>query len=114
MRELNEKEMKLKVKFVKSVEKGVSKSQMFKELYDSGISVGDISKITECHYSFVYGVISESREIVKKDTVSKSDTIRQMYENGMTTGEISKKLNSNYSFVFSVIKKYKKDKEKLA
>lgn len=113
MRNLNEKELLMKQEFETSVTKGVSKSQLFKDMYDQGITVGDISKITESHYSFVYGVISSSRELEKKPTESKSDVIRKMVDEGKNPGEISKILNSNYSFVFSVVKKYKSEKEKV-
>lgn len=110
-RVLNEREQSMRKDFDKLVGKGVAKSEIFRKMYDDGISVGDISKITESHYSFVYGVISSSREIVKKDEVSKSDVIRKMVDEGKTVGQISKELNSNYSFVFSVVKKYKSMKE---
>lgn len=112
MRQLNEKEMALRVDFNKKVEGGIKKSDLFRQMYDQGMNVGDISKVTDCHYSFVYGVISESREIVKKEGESKSDKIRSLVDQGKSAGEIAKELNSNYSFVFSVVKKYKKDSEK--
>lgn len=84
-----------------------SKSDAMRYLFDNGMTVAQISKFMSAHYSFVYGVISTTREIVKKSTTSKSDVIRQMFDTGMTAGQISHQLNSNYSFVFSVIKKYK-------
>lgn len=85
------------------------KSDMFRFLYDSGMSVGEISKFTGSHYSFVYGVISSSREITKKEGISKSDVIRDLAAKGMTAGQIAKELNSNYSFVHSVVKKYRSE-----
>lgn len=89
-----------------------SKSELFKTLYDLGMEICDIARECESHYSFVYGVISNSRENVRKvKTESKSDIIRKMFDEGKTPGEISKELNSNYSFVFSVVKKYKSTKE---
>lgn len=112
MRELTSTESKVRKAFEKAVAQGVSKSQEFKRLYDEGYTIGDISKITTSHYSFVYGVISESREIVKKPGVSKSDEIRALADSGLTTGQIAKQLNSNYSFVFSVVKKHQKSKER--
>ena len=88
-----------------------SKSEMFRMLYDCGMEISEISKNCESHYSFVYGVISASREVRKVKTTTKSDLIRELFDQGKTPGEISKELNSNYSFVFSVIKKYKSTKE---
>jgi transposase len=84
-----------------------SKSEMFKFMYDAGMSVAEISKIVGSHYSFVYGVISSSREMEKVEKDSKSDKIRKLVDAGKTPGEIAKELNSNYSFVHSVVKKYK-------
>lgn len=88
-----------------------SKSDMMRYLYDAKVSIADIQRFMNCHYSFVYGVISNSREITKTKTESKSDIIRKMYNENKTVGQIAKELNSNYSFVFSVVKKYKQNKE---
>lgn len=88
-----------------------TKSELFRRLYDNGLEIAEIARITESHYSFVYGVISNSREIRKVKKITKSDTIREMYDEGKKVGEIAKELNSNYSFVFSVVKKYKNEKE---
>lgn len=84
-----------------------SKSEMFKQLYDLGMEVCEISKTCESHYSFVYGVISANREIRQVPKASKSDEIRKLADEGKTPGEIAKLLNSNYSFIFSVVKKHK-------
>ena len=84
-----------------------SKSEMFRLMYDYGMEVCEIAKECNSHYSFVYGVISASREIRTVQKTSKSDDIRRLAAEGKTPGEISKLLNSNYSFVFSVVKKYK-------
>lgn len=88
-----------------------SKSEFFRTIYDMGVDVCDISRICNAHYSFVYGVISSSREIRKVEKKSKSDDIRRLFDDGKTPGEIAKLLNSNYSFVFSVVKKYKESKQ---
>lgn len=88
-----------------------SKSEMMRYLYDNEVSIADIQRFMNCHYSFVYGVISSSREIKKETKDSKSDTIRKMFDEGKKVGEIAKELNSNYSFVFGVVKKYKENKE---
>lgn len=88
-----------------------SKSEMMRYLYDEKMSVADIQRFMNCHYSFVYGVISSSRTIEKDAKESKSDIIRKMYDDGKKVGEIAKELNSNYSFVFGVVKKYKANSE---
>lgn len=89
-----------------------SKSSMFQYLYENQVSIADIQRFTNCHYSFVYGVISSKNENVRHEkSTSKSDEIRQLFDTGLTVGLIAKQLNSNYSFVFGVVKKYKEKKE---
>lgn len=90
-----------------------SKSEVFRKMYKWGFSISEISNIMNSHYSFVYGVISNSFEIEKSQKTSKSDIIREMCDKGMTVGNIAKELNSNYSFVHSVCKKYKESSEYL-
>lgn len=87
-----------------------SKSDMFRKLYDMGMEVSEIAKECSSHYSFVYGVISSTREIRTVQTESKSDIIRSLSDAGLTVGAIAKELNSNYSFIFSVVKKHKASK----
>jgi DNA invertase Pin-like site-specific DNA recombinase len=91
-----------------------SKSELFRTLYDMGMEICEIARECGSHYSFVYGVISASREVRTVDKTSKSDEIRKMVDEGKTPGEIAKLLNSNYSFVFSVVKKYRASKETTA
>lgn len=95
----------------------VNKSEMFREMYEEGKSVAEISKETGSHYSYVYGVIQrmcakQGVEVRKERKESKSDTIRTMYMDGKKVGEIARELNSNYSFVFSVVKKLKAELER--
>lgn len=101
----------INVKLVEVYEQGLSigksKSQIFKELFEEGYNVGDISFSTKNHYSFVYGVCDSKVGIERKDEKSKSDVIREMVDEGKTVGVIAKELNSNYSYVFTVVKKYK-------
>jgi transposase len=90
----------------------MNKSDMFREMYDSGMSVAEIARETGSHYSYVYGVIQRlcnkrGEEVRKERKASVSDTIRAMVDEGKTVGQIAKELNRNYSFVFSVVKKYK-------
>jgi predicted peroxiredoxin len=84
-----------------------SKSELFRKLYDAGVEICEISKLCNSHYSFVYGVISSSREVRELQKVSKSDEFRKLFSEGKTPGEVAKLTNSNYSFVFGVYKKYK-------
>lgn len=88
-----------------------SKSKMFEMMYDAGMEICEISKQTESHYSFVYGVISNNREVRKVVKETKSGKIRQLTDEGKKPGEIAKLLNSNYSFVFGVVKKYKNSED---
>lgn len=88
-----------------------SKSELFRNMYDAGMEICEIAKECASHYSFVYGVISSSREVRTVVKTSKSDDIRKLVDDGKTPGEIAKLLNSNYSFVFSVVKKYKSSLE---
>ena len=90
-----------------------SKSQIFKELYELGMDIAEVSKFTKSHYSFVYGVISNKCEMRETNKITKSDKIRELADQGKTPGQIAKELNSNYSFVFSVVKKHQ-EKQKLA
>jgi DNA invertase Pin-like site-specific DNA recombinase len=87
-----------------------SKSELFRSLYDLGMEICEIARECGSHYSFVYGVISSSREVREINKTSKSDEIRALVDQGKKPGEIAKILNSNYSFVFSVVKKYKATK----
>ena len=84
----------------------VSKSELFRKMYDAGLEICEIAKECESHYSFVYGVISNSREIRQVKKASVSDEIRRLADEGKKPGEIAKELNRNYSFVFGVVKKH--------
>lgn len=90
-----------------AVEKLTSKSELFRRMYDAGAEICDVSRLCDSHYSFVYGVISSSREVRATTKQSASDDIRALAAQGKTAGEIAKALNKNYSFVFGVVKKYK-------
>jgi transposase len=90
--------------------KCASKSDLFRKMYDAGMEISEVARECGSHYSFVYGVISASREVRQVSTESKSDKIRDLADLGMTVGAIAKELQSNYSFVFSVVKKHKATK----
>ena len=92
----------------------VNKSDMFREMYENGMSVAAISKETGSHYSYVHGVIQrhcnkKGVEMRKERKESRSDKIRELAMEGKKVGQIAKELNANYSFVFSVVKKFRED-----
>lgn len=87
-----------------------SKSELFRRMYDAGVEICEISKECESHYSFVYGVISNSREVRTVHKTSASDEIRRLSDEGLKPGDIAKQLNKNYSFVFGVVKKHNASK----
>lgn len=41
---------------------GSSKSEEFRKMYDNGMSIGEIAKITNSNYSFVFSIIKKYRE----------------------------------------------------
>lgn len=84
-----------------------SKSQMFIELHLHGYTVGEIAKVTQSHYSFVYGVIDKHIGVTRQPKTSKADLVRVMAARGMTPGQIAKELNSNYSYIHSIVKKFR-------
>ena len=87
-----------------------SKSEVFKNLYELGMEISEVSRLTGSHYSFVYGVITNKCKLRDNNKVTKSDQIRKLSDSGMNPGSIAKQLNSNYSFVFSVVKKHQERK----
>ena len=108
--EFSVEELKFKTSEMGKFATTKSKSELFRKLYDAGMEIADIARECNSHYSFVYGVISGSREVRKVEKESKSDIIRSLVDLGKNPGEIARELNSNYSFVFSVVKKYKESK----
>jgi transposase len=109
-----------------SNKKGVvqmNKSEMFRQMYDEGKSIAEISKETQSVYSYVYGVIdryltSKGEEIRKTDrSNSKSSQIRELYNNGMEIGDICREMMKegiyvNYSYVWSVVNKLRAKENK--
>lgn len=90
-----------------------SKSELFRKMYDAGMEICEIVAESGSHYSFVYGVISNSRQLRTVTKTSASDEIRKMADEGKTPGDIAKALNKNYSFVFGVVKKHNASKTKV-
>lgn len=89
----------------------VSKSQIMREMYDEGLTVGEIAKQLGVRYQFVYQVIHKHTKgeirSSRGNRDTKSQMFRDLYDKGLSVGEIAKQTNSNYTFVFQVIKRYK-------
>lgn len=106
MKALSKAEKELRAWFNHQHAAGRTKSSLFVELYEKGYKVGEISRITSEHYSFVYGAVDAKTEIPKKET-NKSDIIRQLADEGKTVGEIARLTSSNYSWVHRVVKAHR-------
>lgn len=86
----------------------ISKSELFRRMYDAGMEISEIRTATNSHYSFVYSVVSESRELRAVSKVTKSQKIIQLHVAGEKPRTIAKVLDAHPSFVYGVISKYKK------
>lgn len=98
------------------IDSKLSKSDKFRSLYDHNLSISEISKLMNSHYSFVYGVIDRHDSEMKNSSnseESKADKFRSLADQGLTVGEIAKQMNSNYSYVFTVVKKHRLEISKL-
>lgn len=90
------------------------KSDEMRKLWSEGLSISQISKQTNSHYSFVYETIKKfarksntSFSTNQPEKLKKSDEFRKLYDDGCTIGQIAKQTNSNYSYVWTVIDKYR-------
>ena len=86
-----------------------SKSQKIKLLFDSGLTVKEISERLQIRYNFAYNVISNYININDIETeteakVSKKDEILSLFSEGKSNKEISKLLKTNYNYVCKVLK----------
>ena len=85
-----------------------SKSEFFVELYNAGLSISEVSKMTQSHYSFVHSVITKRCELRPPIKVeSKADKIRKLYDEGMKVHEISKQLQTNYSYCHTIVRNHR-------
>lgn len=86
-----------------------TKSDLIRALFTNGMSVAEIAKQTDSHYSFVYSVCRALKGSSPSEDKgpSRSDEIRALADAGHSPGEIAKALNANYSFVHSVVKKHR-------
>lgn len=94
---------------VPAAPKAPTKSDLIRVLFTNGMSVAEIAKQTNSHYSFVYGVCRALKGSSPSEDrgPSRSDEIRALADAGHNPGEIAKALNANYSFVHSVVKKHR-------
>lgn len=96
----------------KVIEAEGSKSSKMLKLYNEGLEIGDIAKLMNVRYNFVYNVVSndcrksgtEVRVTKKQGTVKTA--IIKCIEEGKTNTDISKELSVNYNYVFKVRKEY--------
>lgn len=101
-----------KEEIMKVVNGDGSKSSKMLKLYNGGLEIGEIAKLMNVRYNFVYNVVSndcrkngvEVRVTKKQGTVKTS--IIERIEEGKTNTEISKELAVNYNYVFKVRKEY--------
>lgn len=89
-----------------------SKSSKMKELYNGGVEIGEIARLLNVHYSFVYNVIKkaakkEGKEVrVSSKHGSKKTEIVALIQQGKSNIEISRETGYSYNYVFKIRKDY--------
>lgn len=90
-----------------------TKSATIRKLLDEGKSVAEAAKLTNSHYSFVWGIAQRhfkgdipTSNKARGDSLSQK--IRDMYDEGRSKSEIKKALLVDYSFVYSVVSAYER------
>lgn len=93
-----------------------TKSAKMKALYNGGVEIGEIAKLMDVRYNFVYNVISndamkkgEAVRVTRKNGSVKAEIIKRI-EEGKTNKEISTELGVLYNYVFKVRKDYEATK----
>lgn len=93
-----------------------TKSAKMKALYNGGVEIGEIAKLLEVRYNFVYNVISndamkkgEQVRVTRKNGSVKAEIIKKIDE-GKSNKEISQELGVLYNYVFKVRKDYEATK----
>lgn len=89
-----------------------SKSSKMIKLYNAGMEVGDIAKLMNVRYNFVYNVVSNdcrkngvAVRVMRKQGSVKQEII-ELVKEGKSNTEISKELSVNYNYVFKVRKEF--------
>ena len=89
-----------------------SKSSKMIKLYNAGMEVGDIAKLMDVRYNFVYNVVSNDcrKNGVAVRVTRKQGSVKQkiieLVKEGKSNTEISKELSVNYNYVFKVRKEF--------
>lgn len=89
-----------------------TKSAKMKALYNEGVEIGEIAKLMDVRYNFVYNVISnaamkngEQVRVTRKNGTVKAAIIEGI-KAGKTNKEISTELGVLYNYVFKVRKDF--------
>ena len=104
------KELQAKVKEIVGADG--SKSAKMLALYDLGLEIGEVAKIMDVRYNFVYNVVSgramkTGTEVrVGRKNGERKASIIKLIEAGKTNKEISTELGCLYNYVFKVRKEY--------
>jgi len=91
-----------------------NKSEKFLQLYELGLTVSEISMMTDSVYSFVWGRLEKRYgEAMRTSTGDQSRGKRAAqfiadWDAGATVGEIARRYNANYSYVWTVVDKHRK------
>ena len=89
-----------------------SKSSKMIKLYNAGMEVGEIAKLMDVRYNFVYNVVSNDcrKNGVAVRVMRKQGSVKQgiivLVKEGKSNTEISKELSVNYNYVFKVRKEF--------
>lgn len=95
-------------------DESLSKSERFRKLYQTGMTIYQIAKAMNTHYPFVRSAIARTHTLPASTGPSKADLFRQDWDSGFDVSEISKRRSANYSHVYQVIQAYKAKKEREA
>ena len=90
----------------------LTKSGKIKELFNLGLEVKEIQKVTGIVYNMCYNVITNyvltnGLEVVKEKRVSKKQLIFEMFDQGKTNMEVAKDTQTNYNYVCKLKKEWK-------
>jgi transposase-like protein len=94
----------------------VSKSEMIRQEFKSGLAIPEISKKHGIRYQMVYNVISEyclknGIEMPKRETGdSKKDRIIELYQEGKGLKQIAQECDTYYNYVSKVVSRFLAEK----
>lgn len=97
-----------------------TKSSKMRALYNEGMEIGEIAKLMNVRYNFVYNVVStdamkkgETVRVSRKNGSVKASIIA-LIDEGKTNKEISQATGALYNYVFKVRKEYELAQRKAA